>query len=106
MCFDRKSTNLKLGAEGRLRRASSTKGLAQFGGDPFPFGIVENRPTLEVFLPKKANGTAIIIAHRLSTVRNADVICVMAEGRILEQGSHDVLMAKQGVYAGMVNLQA
>ena len=50
--------------------------------------------------------TMILIAHRLSTVRNADVICVMAEGRILEQGSHDVLMAKQGVYAGMVNLQA
>ena len=50
--------------------------------------------------------TMILIAHRLSTVRNADVICVMAEGKILEQGSHDVLMAKQGVYAGMVNLQA
>lgn len=51
------------------------------------------------------NKTLIIIAHRLSTVRNADQICVMSAGRIVEQGSHDVLMAQQGVYAGMVNLQ-
>ena len=51
------------------------------------------------------NKTLIIIAHRLSTVRNADQICVMSAGRIIEQGSHDELMAQQGVYAGMVNLQ-
>ena len=50
--------------------------------------------------------TMILIAHRLSTVRNADVICVMAGGKILERGSHDALMAQRGVYASMVNLQA
>jgi subfamily B ATP-binding cassette protein MsbA len=49
--------------------------------------------------------TLIIIAHRLSTVRNADEICVMSEGRIVEQGTHDALLALQGTYAGMVNLQ-
>lgn len=52
------------------------------------------------------NKTLIIIAHRLSTVRNADQICVMSAGRIIEQGTHDMLIAKQGVYAGMVKLQA
>lgn len=50
--------------------------------------------------------TLILIAHRLSTVRNADQICVMSAGRIVEQGTHDALMAQRGMYAGMVSLQS
>ena len=49
--------------------------------------------------------TTIIIAHRLSTVRNADIIAVIEGEKILEQGSHEELMAKNGVYAGLCRAQ-
>ena len=47
--------------------------------------------------------TAIVIAHRLSTIKQADRICVMDRGQIVEQGSHDELMAKNGAYADLVH---
>lgn len=49
--------------------------------------------------------TTFIVAHRLSTVRNANVILVMNAGRIVEQGSHDALYAKKGFYYNLYNSQ-
>lgn len=49
--------------------------------------------------------TSFVIAHRLSTIRNADLILVMKEGDIIEQGNHDELMAKNGFYAELYNSQ-
>jgi len=46
----------------------------------------------------RSNRTSFVIAHRLSTIRDADVIVVMEDGRIVEQGSHAELVAKQGAY--------
>ena len=44
------------------------------------------------------NRTSIVIAHRLSTIKNADIIIVMKKGEIVEQGNHDNLLAKNGMY--------
>lgn len=49
--------------------------------------------------------TSFIIAHRLSTIRNADMILVMKDGDIIEQGTHEELLAKQGFYADLYNSQ-
>ena len=49
--------------------------------------------------------TSFIIAHRLSTIKNADLILVMNEGNIIEQGTHDELMKANGFYAGLYNSQ-
>jgi ABC-type multidrug transport system fused ATPase/permease subunit len=51
------------------------------------------------------NRTTIVIAHRLSTIKNADRIIAIKDGRIVEEGSHDELMAKKGLYAYLYELQ-
>ena len=49
--------------------------------------------------------TSFVIAHRLSTIRDADLILVMKDGDIIEQGNHEELMAAGGFYAGLYNSQ-
>ena len=49
--------------------------------------------------------TTIVVAHRLSTIINADLICVLQNGRIVERGTHDELIALNGMYKKLVDMQ-
>ena len=53
----------------------------------------------------RANRTSFVIAHRLSTIRGADVILVMEDGRIVEQGSHATLLDHEGAYSRLYHSQ-
>ena len=61
---------------------------------------------VQVAMDKLTEGrTSFIIAHRLSTIKNADLILVMKDGNIVEQGNHEQLMEKNGAYAELYNSQ-
>lgn len=53
----------------------------------------------------RSNRTSFVIAHRLSTIRDADLILMMENGRIVESGTHEDLMALGGAYADLYNSQ-
>lgn len=59
----------------------------------------------KAFLTMMQGRTSFIVAHRLSTIREADVILVMRDGKIIEQGSHESLLAQNGFYAELYNSQ-
>jgi ABC-type multidrug transport system fused ATPase/permease subunit len=74
-----------------------------------PTAQLDVRGELEIFgrvLAATRDVTTILVSHRFSTVRQADRICVLEQGRVLELGDHDALMAQGGRYRTMFDLQA
>jgi ABC-type multidrug transport system fused ATPase/permease subunit len=74
-----------------------------------PTAQLDVRGEAEIFdriLAATRQCTTILISHRFSTVRHADRICVLEQGRVVELGTHDELMAKGGRYHTMFTLQA
>jgi ATP-binding cassette subfamily B protein len=67
---------------------------------------IAEREVVDMLFSASNRATTIMVAHRLSTVRNADRIYVIEDGAVAEQGTHDELMAMNGIYAEMFTLQA
>jgi subfamily B ATP-binding cassette protein MsbA len=60
----------------------------------------------EALIEMMKSRTSIVIAHRLSTIQNADLIVVLQDGKITEKGTHDELIAKNGTYKKLIDLQS
>src|SRR6185436_11597373 len=74
-----------------------------------PTAQLDVRGEAEIFeriLAETRHCTTILISHRFSTVRHADRICVLEKGKVVELGTHDELMARNGRYRTMFDLQA
>ncbi len=74
-----------------------------------PTSAIDAKAEYEIFenvQKLQKDKTVIIISHRFSTVRNADRILVLDEGKIIEEGNHEKLMSKKGLYAELFNIQA
>lgn len=126
--FSEKLRSLPQGLDTPLTREFSDKGLVLSGGEAQKVAIARvfagNPQVLILDEPSSAldplseyhvnhsmleaagNKTVIFISHRLSTTKAADVIYMMEHGKIIEQGSHEELMAKGGKYAEMFRLQS
>lgn len=73
-----------------------------------PTSSLDNRTENEIMTNLKAvgkNRTTIIVAHRLSTIQDCDLIVVMDQGRVVEQGTHAQLVALRGKYTELLKMQ-
>jgi len=74
-----------------------------------PTSAIDAKAEYEIFQhvqELQKDKTVFIISHRFSTVRNADRILVLDEGRIIEEGNHEALIKKKGLYEELFNIQA
>ena len=69
------------------------------------YGITQLVIEEQAFKTMMQGRTSFIVAHRLSTIKEADVILVMKDGHVIEQGSHEALLAANGFYATLYNSQ-
>ena len=67
--------------------------------------IMTEQRIQKAFTAMMAGRTCFIVAHRLSTIRTADLILVMRDGKVVEQGTHDALLRKEGAYARLYRAQ-
>ncbi len=100
---------------GQWQRVALARALAKVGAGAHtvlldePTAMLDVRGETEIFrrvLEATQEATTILVSHRFSTVRRADLICVVEHGRALELGSHEELMARRGRYHTMYDLQA
>jgi len=100
---------------GQWQRVALARALAAVAGGSGVLVLDEPTAALDVraeaqlfdrFLSVTRGMTTVLVSHRLSSVRHADRIVVIEDGRIVEDGSHDELLARGGRYAGMFTLQA
>lgn len=81
-------------------------GVEMFDGN-FYKSVYTDVQIVQSALDQASTGrTCLVIAHRLSTVQNADVICVLQHGKVYEQGTHNQLMAMGGLYARLYSMQS
>jgi len=71
-----------------------------------PFGLFIAQIVQEALVKAREGRTCIVIAHRLSTIQNADKIAVIQNGKVIEQGTHQQLLAEKGFYYSLVNVQS
>lgn len=71
-----------------------------------PFGLFIVQIVQEALDKARDGRTCIVIAHRLSTIQNADKIAVVQNGKVVEQGTHQQLLAEKGIYYSLVNVQS
>jgi ABC-type multidrug transport system fused ATPase/permease subunit len=100
---------------GQWQRVALARAVAKVGAGAHavlldePTAMLDVRGEAEIFrrvLAATADATTILVSHRFSTVRQADLICVVEYGRVIERGTHDDLMALGGRYHTMYDLQA